>query len=161
MGTMSMMCAYWVRISPLAWILFRPGDDEGVADAAPVGLALPATERGVPGERPAPRVVVEMLGAADFVDQGEAVLERLLGVVEELCLVRGSRRAALGAGAVVGDHHDEGVVELIDLGEEREQPADLVVGEREEAGEHFHVPAVQLARLRRQRVPVGNVRVVP
>ena len=46
----------------------RPGDDEGVAGAAAVGLALPAAERRVAGQRPAPRVVVEVLGAADLVD---------------------------------------------------------------------------------------------
>ncbi len=138
----------------------RPGDDERVAGAAAVGLALPAPERRVAGPGPAPRVVVEVLGAADLVDDLEALLERLLGVVEELRLVGRPGGAALGAGAVVGDHHDDGVVEQALGAQEVEQPPEVVVGVAEEAGEHLHHAAVELARLRRQRVPVGDVRVV-
>ena len=116
----------------------RPRDDERVGRSAAVGLALPAAERGVPGERPAPRVVVEVVGATDLVDRGEALLQRLLGVVEELRLVRRAGRAALGARAVVGDHHHDRVVELTDLLEEVEQPAEVVVGVAQEPGEHLH-----------------------
>ena len=47
-----------------------PAHDEGIAGAAPVGLALPAPEGGVAGVGPAPGVVVEVLGAADVVDGG-------------------------------------------------------------------------------------------
>src|SRR4029077_14923556 len=72
-----------------------PGDDERVAGAAPVGLPLPPAEWCVPGPRPAPRVVVELPGPADLIDQLQAVLQRLGGVVEELRLVRGPGRAAL------------------------------------------------------------------
>ena len=57
-GTMSMACAYWVRISPRALDAGRPVDDERVGRAAAVDLLLPAPERGVAGPRPAPRVVV-------------------------------------------------------------------------------------------------------
>ena len=138
----------------------RPADDEGVADAAAVGLALPAPERGVAGERPAPRVVVEVVRAADLVDHLQALLERLLRVVEELRLVRRSGRAALGARAVVGDHHHQGVLEEALLREEVEQPAELVVGVAEEARKNLHHPAVQLARVGRERVPVGDIRIV-
>src|SRR5207247_5857588 len=106
----------------------RPGDDERVAGAAAVGLPLPAAKRRVARPRPAPRVVVEMLRAADLVDQLQALLERLLRVVEELRLVRGPGRAALRGRTVVGDHHDQRVLEFTLLGEEREQPADLMVG---------------------------------
>ena len=55
-----------------------------------------------------------MLGAAELVDLRQALLERLLGVVEELRLVGGAGDAAFGAGAVVGDDHDQRVVELAD-----------------------------------------------
>ena len=48
----------------------RPGHDERVARAAAVGLALPAAERCVAGPGPAPRVVVEVVRAADLVDDG-------------------------------------------------------------------------------------------
>ncbi len=76
-GTMSMRCAYCGRISPLLGMPFGQETMNGSHDAAAVGLALPAPERGVAGPRPAPRVVVEVLRAADLVD-----------------LLRGSPRAA-------------------------------------------------------------------
>ena len=139
----------------------RPGDDERVAGAAPVGLPLPPAERRVPGPRPAPRVVVEVPGAADLIDQRQAFLQRLLGVVEELRLVGGPGGPALGAGAVVGDDHDQGVVQLPQLAQELDQPPDLVIGVGQEAGEDLHHPAVQAARLGGQRRPVGHVGIVP
>ena len=155
------MCAYCVRTSPLAADALRPGDDERVGGAAAVGLPLPPPERRVAGPRPAPRVVVEGRRAADLVDAREAVLEGLRGVVEELRLVGGAGRAALGAGAVVGDHHDDGVVQVAALAEEVQQPPEVVVGVAEEAGEDLHHAAEQPARRLGQRVPVGDVRVVP
>ena len=160
MGTMSMMCAYWARTWPLALISLRPGDDEWIAGAAPVGLALPPPERRVPGPCPAPRVMVEEPGAAQLIDQLQALLERLLGVVEELCLVGGPGRPALGAGAVVGDDHDQRVVELAGRRRNSIKPADLVIGVGQETGEDLHHPAEQAARRRRQRLPVGHVGVV-
>jgi hypothetical protein len=60
-GTMSMACAYWVRTSP-GLDAGGPVDDERIADAAAVGLALPAAERGVARPGPAPGIVVEILG---------------------------------------------------------------------------------------------------
>ena len=160
-GTMSMMCAYCERTSPLDRDPGRPRDDERVAGAAAVGLALPAPERRVARPGPAPRVVVEGGGAADLVDPREALLERLLRVVEELRLVRRARRPALGARAVVGDDHDEGVVELAELAQEVEQTAQVMVGVGEEAGEHLHHPAAQPAGVRGEELPLGHVGVVP
>ena len=156
-----MMCAYWVRTSPLAVICARPGHDERVAGAAPVGFPLPPSERRVPGPGPAPRVVVEVLGPADLIDQLEALLERLLGVVEELRLVGGAGGPALGAGAVVGDDHDQRVVQLALLAQELDQPPDLVIGVGQEPGEDLHHPGGKPPRRRRQRRPVGHVGIVP
>ena len=138
----------------------RPGDDERIAGAATVGLPLPPAERRVPGPGPAPRVVVEVLGAADLVDQLEAFLQRLLGVVEELRLVGGPGGPALGTGAVVGDDHDQGVVQLAELAQELDQPPDLVIGVGQETGEDLHHPAVEAAGGRGQRRPVGHVGIV-
>ena len=138
----------------------RPGHDERIGRAAAVGLALPAAERRVARPGPAPGVVVEGAGAADLVDPREALLDRLRRVVEELRLVGRAGRAALGAGAVVGDDHDQRVVELAELRQELEQTPDLVIGVAEEPGEHLHEPAVQPAGVLGLRVPVGDVRVV-
>ena len=66
--------------------------------------------------------MAEGSGTADLVDQRKAVLEGLRRVVEELRLVGGAGRAALGAGAVVGDQHDDRVVQLAALTEEVQQP---------------------------------------
>jgi hypothetical protein len=104
--------------------------------------------------------VVEVPGAADLIDQLEAFLQRLLGVVEELRLVGGPGGPALGAGAVVGDDHDQGVVQLPEHAQELDQPPDLVIGVAKETSEHLHEPVVQAPSLRRQRPPVGHVGIV-
>ena len=105
--------------------------------------------------------MVEVPGAADLIDQRQAFLQRLLGVVEELRLIRGPGGAALGTGAVVGDDHDQGVVQLPEPTQELHEPPDLVIGVGQEASEDLHHPAVQAARLGGQRRPVGHVGVVP
>ena len=101
-----------------------------------------------------------MLRATDFVDQRHGLLERLLRVVEELRLVRGAGRPALGGRAIVRDDHDQRVLEVAPLVEELEQPADLVVGVLEETGEHLHEPGIQLPCRLGLRVPVGDIGVV-
>ena len=93
----------------------RPAQDERIAGAAPVGLALPAAEGGVAGVGPAPGVVVEVLRPTDVINGGEILREVFRHIVEELALVHRSGGTALGAGSVVGDHHDHGVVVLTDL----------------------------------------------
>ena len=47
----------------------RPVNDEGVADAAAIGFALPALERRVAGVRPSPGVVIEGFRPAELVDR--------------------------------------------------------------------------------------------
>ena len=93
----------------------RPAQNERIAGAAPVGLALPAAEGGVAGMGPAPGVVVEVLRPTDVIDGGEILGEIFRNIVEELALVHRSGGTALGAGSVVGDHHDHGVVVFADL----------------------------------------------
>jgi hypothetical protein len=105
--------------------------------------------------------MVERGGAAQLVNGPDAVLQRLGRVIEELQLVGGPRRAALGAGPVVGHQHDHGVVELAGLLQEVQQPPDLTVGVRQEAGVHLHHPRREPARLRGQGLPLRDVRVVP
>ena len=93
--------------------------------------------------------MVEVPGAAELIDDLEAVLQRLLGIVEELRLVGGPGGAPLGAGAVIGDDHDQRVVEVPAAPQELDQPPDLMVGMAQETGEHLHHPAVQATCLRR------------
>ena len=69
-------------------------------------------------------------------------------------------RSALGAGAVVGDEHDQRVVELADRLQEVEQAAVVMVGVRQEAGEDLHHAGVELLLVGRQRVPVLHVGIV-
>ena len=104
--------------------------------------------------------MVEVLRAAELVDRREAVLERLLRVVEELRLVRRAGRPALGARAVVRDHHDQRVLKLADALQVIQQPPDVVIGVAEEAGEHLHHPRIQPALVVAERLPRGHVGVV-
>ena len=62
-------------------------------------------------------------------------------------------RAALGAGSVVGNQDHERVVALTELVDEREHPADLLIGMREVCGEALHEPRGDLL--------VGGLEVVP
>jgi hypothetical protein len=88
-------------------------------------------------------VVVEGRRAAQLVDPGQAFLKGFRGVVEELQLVGRAGGAALGAGLVVRDHHDQRVAELAGLLQKLQQAADVMVGVRQEPGEHFHHPRRQ------------------
>src|SRR5262249_62119336 len=88
----------------------RPDDHERIRDAAAIGFALPAPERRVPGMRPAPGVVIEVLRATEVVDRREVLREVVGYVVEELALVHRAVGATLGAGPVVGDDQDQRVL---------------------------------------------------
>ena len=150
---MSIACTY-CRRSPVCRDLPGPGHDHRVRRAAlPVGVALPELERGVEGEGPAGRIVVVGLRAAELVDEGQVLLDPVGEPVEDLVLVDRPVRAALAGGAVVGDEHDQRVVELAGLLEVVEQPADLVVGVAEEARVHLRHPAEQALLVVGERVP--------
>jgi hypothetical protein len=95
--------------------------------------------------------------AAQLVDLGEVLLEALGHVVEEQHLVERSRDAALGRGAVVGDDHDDRVLELADLLERVQDAAEVMVGVGHEAGEDLHHPCVEPPLVVGQRVPLGHV----
>jgi hypothetical protein len=86
--------------------------------------------------------VVEVPGPAEVVDGGQVLLQRLGHEVEEQVLVDRPGGAALGAGPVVGQDHDQGVVELAELAQELQQPPDVVVGVLQEPGEHLHHPRI-------------------
>jgi hypothetical protein len=104
--------------------------------------------------------VVEVLGSADVVDGGQVLLQVVGHVVEELALVDRARGPALGARAVVRDHHDQRVLVFAQLLEEPDQLADVVIGVLEEAREHLHHPRVEPALVGRELRPVLHVGVV-
>ena len=68
---------------PLCLDALRPVNDERIADPTAIGLALPAAERRIAGERPAPGVVVAVFRPAELVQGGQVLLRRALHVVEE------------------------------------------------------------------------------
>ena len=159
-GTMSMACANCcpdlaLRLDPL-----RPVNQERIAHAAAIRFALPAPEGRVPGECPAPRIMIEVFRAAQFVKRLEILLHRLRNIVEELVFVDRPVRSALGARAVVGKHHDQRVVQFSQLFQIAEQPPDVMVGMLHEARKDLHHPRIQFLLVRRQLVPVRDVRVV-
>jgi hypothetical protein len=135
-------------------------DDERIADAAAIGLALPAAEGRVAREGPAPGIVIEGRRASELVDLLQVFLERVGDVVEELVLVDRSGRPAFRACAVVGDEHDQRVVPFADRLEEIEEPAIVMVGMGQETGEHLHHAGIKLLLAGRERVPVLDVGIV-
>ena len=87
----------------------------------------------------------------------EDVLEALRHLVEEAHLVERAGDAALGRRAVVGDDHDQRVVELADLLERVQDAAEVVVGVLDEPGEDLHHPRVEPPLVGGQRRPLGHV----
>ena len=137
-----------------------PRHDARVGGAAPVGLALPAAEGRVAGVGPAPRVVVAGLDATQLIEHLEVILECLLHIVEEEHLVERAHRSAFGAGAVVGDDHDQRIVQLADLFQEVDDAPEVMIGEADEAGIDLHEPGIKPLGLVRQCLPNRHVGVV-
>ena len=134
-----------------------PRHDARVGHAPAVGLALPASERGVARPRPSPRVVRVGVRAAPLVEMLEVVLQGLLGSVEEHRLVERAVLASLGAGAVVGHHDDDRVVEFAQLFDEVDHPPEVVIGLLDEPGVHLHLAGVHPLGVAGQRIPRGHV----
>ena len=130
-----------------------PGDDQRVGHAPLEVVALPHLERGVERPRPAHRVVVVGRRRAQLLEVLQILLDLVGDAVEELVLVDRPVGAALAAGAVVGDQHDDGVLELPGRLQEVEQPPDLVVGVGQEPGVDLGHPAEEPLLLLGQRVP--------
>jgi len=62
-------------------------------------------------------------------------------------------RAPLGRGAVIGDQHDDRVLQLAQLPEVAHKTADLRIGVREEPGVHLHHARVDALLIGRKRIP--------
>src|SRR5208283_4173628 len=95
------------------------------------------------GHRPPDGVMVVGLRATEVVEQLYALFDGVDVAVEELALVDRSVWTALTAGAVVGDHDDDGVVQLAGFLEIVQDPADLSVGVAQKTGEDLRHPAEQ------------------
>ena len=106
----------------------RPGDDQGGTHPAGVGVLLVPAQGGVGGLRPSPGDVGLRVRSADGVEALQVELDGAEPVLFVGDDVGAAVRSALLAGAVVGEHHDDGVVEAPDRVEELHQPAQLRVG---------------------------------
>ena len=133
----------------------RPRDDARVARAAVELVALPHLERRVERHRPAVRVMVVRLRAAELVEERHVGLDGVGDAVRELHLVDRAVRAALAGGAVVGDEDHEGVLAPAELLEEAEQAPDLVVGVREESRVDLRHAARTASSRRRRASPTA------
>ena len=85
---MSMMCANCVPNLIARLDSLGPRNDEWIAGTTSVGLTLPAAERCVACESPAPWEVVEVFGAANFVNCREVFFNGVGNVIEELDLIQ-------------------------------------------------------------------------
>ncbi len=113
----------------------RPGHDEGIADAAAMGVLLVAAQRRVRRHRPAMRKIAVRVRPADVVDPAQLFRHRLGTEIIRPHRVDESERPALLAGAIVGQHQDQRVVADAGLVEKRDQPRQMLVGMVEHAGE--------------------------
>src|SRR6266571_2081183 len=76
-------------------------DDKRVAGATAIGLAFPAAEWGITRPGPAPGIMIESLWPTQLVQLRQALLDRLLCIVEELPLVGGTGRTTFCTGTVI------------------------------------------------------------
>lgn len=83
------------------------------------------------------------LRTTKLVEEFHRFLDGVDVAVEELVLIGRPVGSALAAGPVVGDHHDDGVVELAGFLEVVQDSADLSVGVALESGEHLGHPGEQ------------------
>ena len=105
-----------------------------------MGVLLVPAERGVAALGPPPRVVGVAVGAADVVETLHGGVDVFGEEVEVLHLVHDAGVPALLGCAVVGHHHEDGVVEQAALAQALYQATDLVVGVVEEGGERLLQP---------------------
>ena len=106
----------------------RPGDHQRIANAAAMGVLLVAAQRRVRRHRPAMREVGVGVGAADVVDAPHLLRNRLGLEIVRAHRVDEAQRPAFLAGAVVGEHQHQRVVENAGGLEERDQPRQMPVG---------------------------------
>ena len=94
------------------------------------------------------------VGTADVVDAGQILFQSRGDAIEVHHLVDRPGQAPLGTGTVVThDVEHQGVVGVGTFTNRREQPTDLVVGERQVTGEVLHEPRIQPLLVGAQRVP--------
>jgi hypothetical protein len=105
-------------------------------------FALPAPERRVARDRPAPGIVVVDVRAAQLIESLDRFLDRRAGDVPDAKIVVRAGRAALGAGAVVGKDNDDGVFPVAKIANGFQYTRDLRVGVREIPGEALHETSV-------------------
>src|SRR5215813_6325843 len=139
---------------------FRPVNNEWIADTAAVGLALPTAKRRVAGPCPAPGVVVTKFWTAKLVQSGQVLFKGSLHVVEEQRFVDHAGWAAFRAGAVVGDRHDNRVVELAEVFQKLDQPPDMVIGVGEKPGEYLHHAGINFLFSGGQWLPLRYIGIV-
>ena len=130
-----------------------PGDDARVGGAAVELVPLPHLERGVERHRPAVRVMVVGLRPAQLVDHREVRLDIVGDAVGEQHLVDRPVGAALAAGPVVRHHDDHRVLQVPELFQVVEQPADVMVGVRQEPRVHLSHPREEPLLVGGQRIP--------
>ena len=139
----------------------RPVHDQGIGDAAPVGLPFPTAERGVARKGPAPGVVVEVLGAAQLIEHRQLLLHRAGEVVVPHVHIHHPGRSPFRTRPVVRHQHHDRVLEGVEAPQEGQQPADLMVGVLQEAGEHLHHPGIEPPLLRAALRPGFHIRIMP
>ena len=134
-----------------------PADDEGVTHPSLEGVALPAPERRVARQRPAPWVVTRAAEPTEVVDPGQFLGQVVLVVGYVVAqLVVGAVGTTLTGSPVVGDEHDDGVVELAAVLQVVEETSDLGIGVAHEGREHLHHPGIEPLLVGIQGVPFGH-----
>ena len=131
-----------------------PRDDKRHTPAAAAGVGLVRREGRVRDLTPAGRIQGVAARSADEIQALTLALDRVFGEAREAAVVvdRADRSAGVRA-AIVRREHDDRVVALAHPFEERDEPAEILVGAVEHRRVGFHVP--------REQRPIGGLGVVP
>ena len=130
-----------------------PVHDQGVTDAATERIHLEPLQRRVAGKPPAFRVVVVRVLAAELVDVGQELIDRLVDERVVLADIDVAKVTAFVACAVVRHDHEQRVVELAGFFQVIHQSPHLLVGMLQEPGKHLLHPGAHALFVRAQRIP--------
>ena len=106
-GMMVLVAYLALTLDPL-----RPGHDQRVTNAAVIAIALPHLERRVEGHRPAGGIMIVRQRTAQHIQVLEVLLQAIGNAIHKLALIDRAGGTTLAAGAVIGDHDDQRIVEL-------------------------------------------------
>ncbi len=117
----------------------RPANNERVGNAAVEDVALPTFEGCVASHCPASSVVSVGVFGAPFIVMFQIGFKRVWYAIEKQVFVERSKETTLTGSTVIGNEHDQCVVQVTKFIPARPQAPDVVISMGKEGSENFHL----------------------